>query len=413
MVVVFLTNNRGPKLPQRMNPVSRFFATLSKEERSVFKSQLTALFIIITLLNLGFYWQRAFREMAEHRNVQIVMRGWDGLAWYVWMLAAPATLLLIRRHPFARGRAATSVAWLMAGSGAIYFMVTNTRYLLRVLPNLWLPPEADLPVSWSSYVNTQVERTPLDFLTYCGLFAASLAVDYYSKFRQRAEEVLQLQLRGAQLEAELVRFQLTALRGQLHPHFLFNSFNAISMLVRQKKNDEAVETIAQLGELFRFVMEKFDQQELPFEQELEFVRCYLDVERVRFGNKLGVTLEVDRETLGCIVPSLLLQPLVENAIKHGIARRLTPGQILITARRRDERLLIEVKNDGPEESVPQAANLPSGIGLRNTRSRLDHAYGANHRFDVLPQPGGGMLVRLALPCRTAAPDPVLAETTLS
>jgi two-component system, LytTR family, sensor kinase len=392
-----------------MNPVSRFLARRSAEERTVFKRQLAAIFVIITLLNLGFYWQRAFREMAVRRNVQIVMRGWDGLAWYVWMLAAPATLVLIRRYPFVREQAVRSVVRLTVGSGAIYFVVTNTRYLLRVLPNLWLPPEADLPVSWSSYLNTQLERTPLDFLTYCGLFAASLAVDYYSKFRGRAEEVLLLQLRSAELQAELAKFQLTALRGQLQPHFLFNSFNAIATLVRQKKNDEAVETIAQLGELLRFVMEKFDQQELPLEQELEFIRCYLEVERVRFGDKLGVTLDVDPETLACIVPSLLLQPLVENAIKHGIAQRLAPGQVAITAGRHGDRLLIEVKNDGPEETAPLAVGRPSGIGLRNTRRRLEHVYGANHRFDVLPQPVGGMLVRLELPWQLAASAPRLQE----
>src|SRR4051812_5815525 len=288
-----------------MNPVSRFFAKLSAEERTVFKRQLAALFVIITLLNLGFYWQRAVREVAARRNVPLVMRGWDGLAWYVWMVAAPATLLLIRRYPFVRERSGMSLLRLALGSGAIYFVVTNTRYLLRVLPNLWLPPDAAVPVSWSSYLNTQIERTPLDFLTYCGLFAASLAVDYYAKLTQRAQQVLQLQVRSAELQAELVKVQLSALRGQLHPHFLFNSFNAISTLVRQKKNEEAVETIAQLGELLRFVMEKFDQPETSLEEELEFVRCYLEVERVRFGTKLAVTLNVSPDTLSCIVPSLL------------------------------------------------------------------------------------------------------------
>lgn len=392
-----------------MNPVHRFVAGLSAEERTVFKRQLAAIFVVVTLLNLGFYWQRAFREMAALRNVQLVMRGWDGLAWYVWMPAAPATLLLIRRYPFVREQAVASLARLVAGSGAIYFVVTNTRYLLRVMPNLWRPPAEVLPVSWSSYVNTQMDRAPLDFLTYCGLFAASFAVDYYSKFRQRAEEVMQLQLRSAQLQAELVRFQLTALRGQLHPHFLFNSFNAIATLVRQQKNDEAVETIARLGELLRFAMEKIDQPELPFQHELEFIRCYLDVERVRFGKKLQVAIEVEPAALACIVPSLLLQPLVENAIKHGIAQRRAPGEVRITARRRHEQLLLEVENDGPEEAVPPAAR-PSGIGLSNTRRRLDHAYGTSHRFEILPQPGGGMLVRLELPCREEVAAAMPPET---
>src|SRR5690606_22181941 len=133
--------------------------------------------------------------------------------------------------------------------------ITNTRYLLRVAPNLWLPPEAQVPVNLVAYAHTQLERLPLDFLTYGGLFAASYAVDYYSKYRRRADELMQLQLRMAQVESELARAQLTALRRQIHPHFLFNSFNAIATLVRQGRNDAAVDTIARLGELLRFVME--------------------------------------------------------------------------------------------------------------------------------------------------------------
>lgn len=381
-----------------MKSISRFFARLSVEERRVFQRQLVAIFVIITLLNLGFYWQRAFRELAAQRNVQSVVRGWDGLAWYVWMPAAPATLLLIRRFPFSRERALASSARLAAGSGAIYFVVTNTRYLLRVLPNLWLPPEADLPVDWRSYLNTQLERTPLDFLTYCGLFAASFAVDYYSKYQRRADEVLQLQLRGAQLQAELVRAQLTALRGQLHPHFLFNSFNAVTTLIRQKRNDEAVETVARLGELLRFIMDHLDRQELRLGDELDFIRSYLDVEQVRFGAKLRAVFAVEPETLGCRVPSLLLQPLVENAIKHGISQRIAPGEVRIAAHRAAGRLRLEIQNDGGEAPPPPPARS-TGIGLRNTRRRLDHVYGDGYRFETLPQPGGGMLIRLDLPWR--------------
>lgn len=396
----------------RMNPVARFLTALSVEERTVFKRQLVAIFVVVTLLNIGFYWQRAFRELAAQRNVQSVVRGWDGLAWYVWMPAAPATLLLIRRYPFRRDRRVVSVTRLAAGSAAIYFVVTNTRYLLRVLPNLWQPPAADLPVSWSTYVNTQLERTPLDFLTYCGLFAASFAVDYYSKYQQRAEELLQLQVRSAQLQAELVKFQLTALRGQLQPHFLFNSFNAIATLVRQQQHEQAIETIAQLSDLLRFTMEKFDQQSLPFEQELDFVRCYLNVERVRFRDKLRVALDVDPATLPCIVPTLLLQPLVENAIKHGIAQRTGPGELRITARRRGAVLRVQVANDGRDDPRGFGPVHVSGIGLRNTRRRLSHAYGNNYHLEVTPQPENGMVVVVEIPWQeSTAPLPPATLST--
>ncbi len=384
-----------------MTMFSRFHQRLSADERRLFKWQLAAVFVVVTLLNLGFYWQRALREAAIRHNLQSVVQGWDGLAWYVWMLAAPATLLLIRWYPFVRERPVRSLGRLVLGSAVIYFVVTNTRYLLRMLPNIWLPDELDRPVSWAIYLQTQIDRLPLDFLTYGGLFAASFAIDYYSKYRQRAEEILRLQLEAVRLQSELAKFQLNALRGQLHPHFLFNSFNAISALVRQQRNELAVEMIAQLGELLRFAMEKIELQELPFEQELDFVRCYLNIERVRFGEKLDVTIQVEPDALGAMVPNLLLQPLVENAIKHGISKRLTPGCVRIVAARRAGRLLLEVSDDGPGVAPAPAGQAPAGIGLRNTRGRLTHLYGGDYRFEIAPRPEGGTSVRLDLPWREA------------
>lgn len=386
-----------------MTDASRILPRLPPEEWRLLKRQLAALFVIISLLNLGFYWQRAFRDQAARRNWQSVMRGWDGLAWYAWMLAAPATLFLIRRHPFQPERPWRSAATLIAGSAGIYFVVTNTRYLFRVAPNLWLPPEAAVPMDPATYVHTQLERMPLDFLTYCGLFAASYAVDYYSKYRRRADELMALQLRMARLESELARTQLTALRRQLQPHFLFNSFNAIATLVRQGRGEAAVDTITRLAELLRFVMEKFDGPDITLREEMDFIRCYLEVERVRLGERLRAVLAIDERVLAGVVPSLLLQPLVENAVKHGIARRRSPGEIRVSARREGGRLLVEVSDDGPERSGQVApASSTTGIGLSNTRSRLDHAYGADYRLELVPQAHGGMTALLDLPWREAA-----------
>lgn len=391
-----------------MQVFPRFFPGLAAGDRAMLRQQLAAVFLVITLLNLGFYWQRLLRQEAERRNVHTVMRGWDGLAWYVWMPVAPATLLLIRRYPFNRDRKLRSVMQLAAGSAAIYIVATNTRYLLRLMPNLWLPDASDLPTDWQTYQHTMLERLPIDFLTYGGLFAASFAIDYYTKYRQRAEEVLRLQLQAAELQTELARLQLTALRGQLQPHFLFNSFNAISTLVRQGRNEQADETIVQLSELLRFVMVNIDLQEMPFEEELAFVRCYLDVERVRFGERLAVGFDVTSEALGCVVPNLLLQPLVENAIKHGVARRTGPGRVTITAARTGNRLRVEVLNDGPIPATGVLADgwpvKSTGIGLRNTRSRLDHVYGTDYRFEITARAEGGAVVRLDLPWRDAAPS---------
>ena len=383
-----------------MVSLSRLLSRLSPVERRTLLRQLAAVFVVITLLDLGFYWQRAFRESAAHRNTPSVVHGWDGLAWYVWMLAAPGTLLLIRRHPFRPDQPARSVGRLLAGSLIIYVIVTNTRYLLRILPNAWSPPEFGLPLSWPIYLNTQLERMPLDFLTYGGLFAASFAIDYYWKYRQRAEEVLRLQLQAARLQSDLTRLQLTALRGQLHPHFLFNSFNAVSTLVRQGRNELAVATIAQLAELLRSVMDNIELQERPLAEELQFVRCYLAIEQLRFGERLRPEIEVAPDALPAQVPNLLLQPIVENAIKHAIAHRTLPGSVRITAARAADQLVVEIADDGPEGEPPRGPS--PGIGLRNTRARLAHAFGAGYAFHLRPRPGGRMVARLELPWRIGA-----------
>lgn len=224
-----------------------------------------------------------------------------------------------------------------------------------------------------------------------------------------------LQLESARLHSELAQAQLATLRGQLQPHFLFNSFNAISMLVSQRQNALAVETIAQLSGLLRMAIDNIDEPELSLEQELEFVTCYLEVERVRFGTKLRTELVVEPGSLNCLVPGLVLQPLVENAIKHGISRRVDPGTVRVEVARRGLWLAISVINDGPDAASVARPAHSTGIGLSNTRSRLGHLYGSDYRLEMERLPDDRMAVRLELPWRVspanhpaAQPQPVLA-----
>ena len=243
---------------------------------------------------------------------------------------------------------------------------------------------------------------PMEFLTYCGFFAASFGIVYHFKYRQRGEEALQLQLRTAQLESDLARAELTVLRGQLHPHFLFNSFNAVASLVRQKRNDAAVEIIAQLSALLRLAIERTGRQELPLDEEVDFIRRYLEIEQVRFGEKLRLDFSLDPATLDAAVPNLVLQPLVENAIKHGISRRTRPGTVRLAARRVEGRLQLEVVDDGPDGSSVEresGGNRQGGIGLTNTRARLENIYGTDYHLEMTPRPEGGMRVFLDLPWR--------------
>ena len=400
-------------IPQRTFR-QRLLARFSIEDGNIFMVQAAVTFVVITLLNLGFYHGRELRDLEVRENLRRVIYGWDGLVWYVWLAAAPAMLLLIRRYPLSRGHMAPNILRLALGSVAIYVLVANLRYALRVGPYLWLPDPSGLPLDWQTYRRTEMVLLPLDFLTFCGFFAASFALDTYFKYRQRAEEINQLHLEAVRLQSELTQSQLSTLRGQLHPHFLFNAFNAVSTLVRQQKNESAVNMITQLGTMLRLTMQNIDRQELTLEQELDFVASYLAVERVRFSDKLRTEIEVAPEARGCIVPNLLLQPLVENAIKHGISRRVTAGCVRLTAAQRGPRLVLEVIDDGPGEGADDGPKSASGIGLRNTRSRLRHVYGDDYCLDILRRPEGGTIVRLDLPWREAPfaaasrhPEPVL------
>lgn len=374
-------------------------------ERSVLKVQMGIVCAASVLLTVGYAVQRQMRAIMVEDGLQLILRGWDGVEWFVWPLAAPVMLVLIRRFPLTRGAIRRNLLRLIVWSIALYLLVTNLRFLLRALPNLWLPDEADLPIDWPNYAVTMIVLLPLDFLTYCGFFSASFAVDYYFKHRRRAEEALQLKLRAAQLESDLAQAELKALRGQLHPHFLFNSFNAVTMLMRQGRNDAAVEVIAQLSALLRLAIERTGRHQLSLEEEIDFIRRYLEVERIRFGEKLLLQLELDPLALSAAVPNLVLQPLVENAIKHGISRRTTPGVLRIAARRCAERVELEIENDGVAATVTAGeARASTGIGLTNTRARLEKIYGADYHFEMNARVDGGMCVRLDLPWK-AAPQP--------
>jgi two-component system LytT family sensor kinase len=394
----------------------RLLARFSIEDRNIFMVQLAVMFVVITLLNLGFYHGRELRDLEAHQNLRPVMHGWDGLVWYVWLAAAPAMLLLIRKFPLNRGDTASNLLRLAVGSIAVYFVVANVRYALRVGPYLWMHDPGGLPLDWPAWRRTLMVLLPIDFLTYCGFFCLTLALDSFFRYRQRADYIGHLQLEAARLQSELTQAQLATLRGQLHPHFLFNAFNAVSTLVRQQKNEAAVNMITQLGSMLRLTMQNIDSQELSLEQELDFVSAYLDVERVRFSDKLVTALEVDPAARRCIVPNLLLQPLVENAIKHGISRRVSKGCVRLTAARQGRRLVLEVIDDGPGDDPGVAPPSPSGIGLRNTRCRLRHAYHDDFKLSILQRAGGGTIVRLDLPWRetlAAVPLPAVEEAVLA
>ena len=232
----------------------------------------------------------------------------------------------------------------------------------------------------------------------CGYWCATVvalnyARRYYRESRERA-------LRASQLETRLVEAQLKALQQQLHPHFLFNTLQAISSLMHSDV-DAADRTLIRLSDLLRLTLERVGEREVTLEAELDFLKKYLEIERTRFGDRLVVGYDVKPEALDVLVPTLLLQPLVENAIKHGVARRSGVGHIDIVARREHDLLYIEVRDDGIGLSEDALTALQKGIGVSTTRARLQHQFGADYRFEFhrLSQ---GLTVVVAVPWRLEA-----------
>jgi LytS/YehU family sensor histidine kinase len=204
------------------------------------------------------------------------------------------------------------------------------------------------------------------------------------------------QTESARLNAQLSKAQLNALRRQIEPHFLFNTLNAIAGLVRQNKNDAAVNMIVGLSDFLRRVLEDSNRQQVPLGEEMEFLEKYLDIQKARFAERLQLSVEVPRELFGAQVPSLILQPMVENAVKHGIARRAQGGAIRITAFRSNGSLTLRVYNDGP--ALPaDLEKIHSGIGIANVRTRLQSLYGDAFEFSMRNQDPGGVEVSVSVP----------------
>ncbi|HMY72359.1 MAG TPA: histidine kinase, partial [Blastocatellia bacterium] len=179
------------------------------------------------------------------------------------------------------------------------------------------------------------------------------------------------------------------------PHFLFNTLNTIATLVRKQDNDAAVRMLAGLSDLLRHTLAQVDKQEVPLKQELEFIEQYLEIEQARFRDRLTVHWQVASETLTASVPNLILQPLVENAVRHGISKRAAGGTIEIRAWRDGDELLMQVRDDGPGLPESAEASPGLGVGLANTQARLERLYGANHKFTL--RNGKGVTVTLAIP----------------
>jgi two-component system, LytTR family, sensor kinase len=263
---------------------------------------------------------------------------------------------------------------------AIAFAFVHTQVFVRLLPLIGYRT--------SPYMASTLFRARLhsDFLIYWLLVGLSHALDNYRKYQER-------ELRATQLEARLAQAQLQALKMQLQPHFLFNTLHAISALVHMDV-EAADRMITRLSEFLRITLDSVGVQEVALKTELESLDKYLEIEQVRFGSRLMVMRSVSPDVLDLLVPNLILQPLVENAVRHSIAARAAGGRVEIRARREKDALVLDVLDDGP--GAP-AGSFREGVGLTNTRARLETLYGKTQTMDLYSDPGDGFRVRLSIP----------------
>jgi signal transduction histidine kinase len=240
-----------------------------------------------------------------------------------------------------------------------------------------------------------------DFIIYLGVLAAGFAREYFRRYEARSQEALRLQAEAASLQAQLAEAQVAALRMQLNPHFLFNTLHAISALVGRDPAGVR-RMIARLSELLRATLDESSPAERTVEQEVAFVGRYLEIMQVRFEGRLAVETEVEEDARHALVPTLILQPLVENAVKHGVGTR-RGGRIAVAARRVGGRVQLSVRDSGPGLRAEGAGGSAGGIGLRNTRARLRQMYGDDQRLTVATAQEGGTLALVEVPYRPASP----------
>ncbi len=312
--------------------------------------------------------------------------------WYASAFISVGVIWLCRRNRLEPGRVGRWVAWHSAGAialSALYAVVTS--WLVAGEKSVMHPGKI---LAFGYLIKSMgLHYCLLNVMIYWLVVFGQLGWDYYGRYRER-------ELEAAELQRELVEARLEALRMQLNPHFLFNTLHAISAMIHENP-ETADRMIARLSELLRLTLDGSKAQEVPLSQELEFLDRYLEIEQARFSDRLKIEKLVQPEVLTALVPYLILQPLVENAIRHGIEPREELGQISIRASHNNGMLQLCVSDNGPGLCENEPAAWREGIGLSNTRSRLRHLHGENGRLELASAPGGGLEARIELPFRTA------------
>jgi two-component system LytT family sensor kinase len=313
--------------------------------------------------------------------------------WYIWAALTPLVLFLCRRFRITSKTWRSAVPLHLVAGVVLSFLQLATQVRLNFIVNAGYT----MPY-WRVIYFFATFKGHINLLTYWVIVALNHGIYYYEQSRAR-------ELAWSRLETDLANAQLQVLNMQLHPHFLFNTLHSISTLISEDP-ETARQMVLKLSDLLRASLNKIEQPAVPLQQELELLECYISIEQTRFKDRLTIEREIDPNTLACEVPTMILQPLVENAIRHGIGKHRQADRISIVVRRSNGRLLLEVQNR--IGSVENGGPAPvRGIGLSNTRARLEQLYSNHHSFEIANRKGGGVAVRLSLPAHgdgTTAPE---------
>jgi two-component system LytT family sensor kinase len=312
--------------------------------------------------------------------------------WFVPALLLPSIVWVARRFPLDAGNRLRNIA--VHATSAMVFACLRFAAMTGVRYLLWSGDIKSPSVSWWVYAQRSF-LWDLDWclMVYSAIVGASHALAYYHESQER-------KLKEAQLETRLIEARLKTLEAELHPHFLFNTLHAISTLVHRDP-ESADRMISRLSDLLRITFDRSGEATISLKEEIEFLQKYLDIEQTRFQDRLMVRVDVDPDVLDAEVPRMILQPLVENAMKHGIAQSVDRGQVQISAGREDDRLWMEVRDNGGGLHGGTLKKLRTGVGLSNTRARLDVLYPGRHRLDFT-ELHGGLAVRVEIPFHRAA-----------
>ena len=339
-----------------------------------------------TIITLFFTTQVYMMYYAENRPIPYG-RGFlvQAAACYLWALATPFVLWMARSFRIERSNWRSRVAIQFGVSLGLNLVLLTAHFVIFML--IVGRGSSINFINTVAYVLYNLDRW---MLVYWTILLISHAWNYYHTCRQ-------VELQASQLRTQLVQAQLEALKMQVHPHFLFNTLHSISALLT-KDTEAARKMITRLGDFLRLTLENGGSSEVSLRQEMEFLNSYLEIERIRFQDRLTTEIHVDPQVLDVRVPNLILQPIVENAMRHAVANS-NNGRIEITAEPRNGMVQIQVKDNGPGLNVENKVftRTGKGVGLANTRARLKHLYGPSHRFELTNSSAGGLVVTFEIP----------------